>query len=687
MKRKYSLLILLASLASFCAHAAAADSDHVEAALVAEHSAFTPGENWVALQLKPDSGWHTYWQNPGDSGLPTRLDWTLPAGVTAGAIRWPYPRRFALGGLAIYGYGGETLHLVPINVPANWPLDKPLTLQAQAHWLVCSDVCIPGKANLELTLPVTAHAAADSQWAAAFVEARSELPTAAPWSPQFSTGPHDFSMSIADAGFSDDAQFEFFPLASDLVNHAAPQRVALDRGVLRISQALSAYFVSAPKQIDGVLEVTDRGQTHAYRFSAHPGSVAPVAASKAAAAVPAKTRQGLALILLSALLGGILLNLMPCVFPVLSLKALSVMNQRGQPSAQQRTQALAYSAGVVLSCVAVAGVLLALRSGGEAVGWGFQLQSPVFVAVLVYLLFALGLSLSGAVEFGTGIMGAGQSLTQRGGHAGAFFTGVLATVVATPCTAPFMGTALGFALTQPAAVALLIFAALGFGLALPFLLLGFFPRLAALLPRPGAWMQTFKQLMAFPLYLSAVWLLWVLSHQTSANAAMLVLLGLVLIAFALWLWPRRHWLPRLLRIAALLLAVSLLASPLLRMAPATAAAPQQAAGQQPYSDARLAELRAAHRTVFVDFTADWCITCKVNERAVLDSARVRDAFARDDVAWLVGDWTRQDPAITRVLEQFHRSGVPLYLVYVDGGEPRVLPQILTPDLVIDALKR
>ncbi|MGH8504345.1 MAG: protein-disulfide reductase DsbD family protein [Stenotrophobium sp.] len=687
MNRKYSLLILLALLASSCASAAAPDSGHVEATLIAEHSAFTPGENWVALKLKPDSGWHTYWQNPGDSGLPTRLDWTLPAGVTAGAIHWPYPHRYALGGLAIYGYGGETLHLVPIQVPANWPLDKPLTLQTQAHWLVCADVCIPGKASLSLTLPVTARAPADSQWAGAFGKARSELPTAASWSPQFSTNPHDFSMSITGAGFPADAQFGFFPLASDLVNHAAPQRVALDHGVLRISQALSTYFVAAPKQVDGVLEVTDRGQTHAYRFSAHPGSVAPVTATEAAPAPPATTEQSLLLILLSAILGGILLNLMPCVFPVLSLKALSVMNQRGQDSAQQHTQALAYTAGVVLSCVAVAAVLLALRSGGEAIGWGFQLQSPVFVAALVYLLFALGLSLSGAVEFGTGIMGAGQSLTQRSGNTGAFFTGVLATVVATPCTAPFMGTALGFALTQPVAVALLIFAALGFGLALPFLLLGFFPRLAALLPRPGAWMQTFKQLMAFPLYLSAVWLLWVLSHQTSANAAMLVTLGLVLIAFALWLWSRQHWLPRLLRIVALLLAASLLASPLLRTAPATTAAPQQTSGQEPYSDARLAELRAQHRTVFVNFTADWCITCKVNEHAVLDGARVRDAFARDDVAWLVGDWTRQDPTITRVLEQFHRSGVPLYLLYVNGGEPKVLPQILTPDLVIDALNR
>ncbi|MGH8460175.1 MAG: protein-disulfide reductase DsbD family protein [Stenotrophobium sp.] len=689
MNRNSFLPALLALIALFSVPGAcaAADDAHVEASLVAEQNAFTPGENWVALRLKPDSGWHTYWQNPGDSGLPTKLEWTLPDSISAGAIHWPYPQRFALGGLAIYGYGAETLHLVPIEVPANWPQNQPLTLHAKAQWLVCADVCIPGKADLTLTLPVHASAQADPRWAAEFAAARAALPLSANgWDARFGTDAHDYSMSIANGSFAPDARFEFFPLASDLVNHAAAQRVHFDHGTLRLSQSLSSYFVSAPKTVDGVLEVSDHGKVIAYSFSAQPGAVAPVAITDAAATpVPATADQGLLLVLLSALLGGILLNLMPCVFPVLSLKALSVLNQREHDRARQRALALSYTAGVILSCTAVAAVLLALRSGGEAIGWGFQLQSPVFVAALVYLLFVLGLSLSGAVEFGAGIMGAGQSLTQRGGHAGAFFTGVLATVVATPCTAPFMGTALGFALTQPTLAALAIFAVLGLGLALPFLLLGFFPRLAALLPRPGAWMQTFKQLMAFPLYLSAVWLLWVLSHQTSANAAALVMIGLVLIAFALWLWQRDGGLARLLRIAALLAAAALLANPLLRATPAASISSEQN-GQEPYTAARLAQLRAEHRTVFVNLTADWCITCKVNEHAVLDTAQVQSAFRQANVAWLVGDWTREDPQVTQLLEQFHRSGVPLYLVYVDGGEPNVLPQILTPERVIAALR-
>jgi thiol:disulfide interchange protein len=401
---------------------------------------------------------------------------------------------------------------------------------------------------------------------------------------------------------------------------------------------------------------------------------------------PAPARSGLALILLMALAGGLILNLMPCVFPVLSLKALSVLKGTGQDAPRRRAHALAYTAGVVLSCVAVAGLLLALRAGGEAIGWGFQLQSPIFVGVLAYLLFALGLSLSGAVHLGTGLMGFGQSLTRSGGLDGSFFTGVLATVVATPCTAPFMGTALGFALTQPAAVSLLVFALLGLGLALPFLLLGFIPQLARMLPRPGAWMETFKQLMAFPLYLSAVWLVWVAARQTDANGAALLLLGLVLIAFALWLWPRTGLVGRLLRWTALAGALALLAHPALAPLDATAATPAENAAWEPYSDARLAELRAAGRTVFVNFTADWCITCKLNERVSIESARVQRAFREHDVAWLVGDWTRADPAISAVLARYGHPGVPLYLVSRAGAEPRVLPQVLSPDLLIQAIE-
>jgi thiol:disulfide interchange protein len=355
---------------------------------------------------------------------------------------------------------------------------------------------------------------------------------------------------------------------------------------------------------------------------------------------------------------------------------VSIMEARGAEHRHQRGHALAYTAGVVGSTLAAGAALLALRAGGQALGWGFQLQSPVFVAVIAYLLFALGLSLSGVVQFGTSIMGVGQSLTVRGGYAGSFFTGVLAVVVASPCTAPFMGTALGYAVTQPAAIALAVFAALGLGLALPFLLIGFVPPLARLLPRPGHWMETFKQAMAFPLYLTVVWLVWVLARQTGVSAVPVVLSGLVMIAVASWLMHRPGLVSRGLRYAALAVAVGLLFVPSL-----------DTDRTEPYSDARLAELRAQGRPVFVNLTADWCLTCKFNERAAIGTDAVREAMARHGVVSLVGDWTRADPALTAVLARFNRAGVPLYLLYAPAGEPEVLPQVLTPAGMIEAIER
>ena len=685
---------LLLSLALGSAFAAPVQRDHVEAELVAEHLGLVAGEyqNTVALRLKPEPDWHVYWLNPGDSGIATSLKWTLPEGVEAGPIQWPRPHAYTLGDLTNYGYGEETLHLVDVRVPASWPVEKPLPLRVEAKWLVCKDVCIPGSASLALDLPVVpAPPAADARWAKAFASARADLPRAAPdWDAQFQVRDGEFSLRVEGAGFIAD-KVEFFAEPNDLVNHAAPQRVALDgSNGLRLTQAQSSYFVEAPAQLRGVLVLHEGRKARAFQIEARQGSVEPVAASAITATAPLPTpietaaTPGLLLVLLSALLGGLILNLMPCVFPVLSLKALSILQSRGQDAGQNRRHALAYTVGVVASFVLVAAVLLGLRASGQAIGWGFQLQSPLFVGLLAYLLFALGLSLSGFVDFGTRWMGAGQALTQREGLSGSFFTGVLAVVVASPCTVPFMGTALGYAVTQPAPLALVVFATLGLGLALPFLLIGFFPRLAAFLPRPGAWMETFKQAMAFPLYLTVVWLVWVLARQTDVNVAALVLVGLVLVSFALWLWPRDSLGARALKIAALLAAAVLLMA-LQKKPEAGAASVAPPAMGEVWSEERVAQLRAEGRTIFVDFTADWCLTCKVNERVALHNERVLQAFGERKVAYLVADWTRNDPAITQALARFNRPGVPLYLVYVNGGEPKLLPQILTPDLVIDAL--
>ena len=668
--------------------AAPVATPHVEAELVAEHTGWIAGTaNWVALRLTPETGWHTYWRNPGDSGLPTTLSWTLPEGWKAGEIAWPYPSRHRLGELVNYGYGAQTLHLVPLEVPANAGGEQ--TVRALAKWLVCSDICIPGQAELSLSLPVAQIATADPVWSPRFADTRARLPQDEPLAGRFTITDGEVRLQVDAVELAGATGAEFFAFADDLVNHGAPQRAALDRTVARFAQAQSAFLGELPRTVEGVL-VVQGSEHYAYTVVATPGEVATVAPPPAAAAAaqpaPAANLQppGLWLTLGFALLGGLILNLMPCVFPVLALKAVSVLeNRRGDPAAE-RLHALAYTGGAILSCATVAAAILLLREGGQQLGWGFQLQSPVFVALLAYVMLALGLSLSGLVQFGTRLMGMGQELVEQGGYTGTFFTGVLAVVVASPCTAPFMGTALGFALTQPAAIAVLVFAALGLGLASPFLLLGFFPKLGAWLPRPGHWMETFKQLMAFPMYLTVVWLLWVLGRQTSMDAVAITMSGLVLLAFALWLWSTPGRVRHVFAVVTVLAAFGLLVHPAIEIA-ADRAQAARTVTEEAYSDARLAELRAQGRIVFVNFTADWCITCKVNEKVVFGNAAVRRVFAEKNVAWLIADWTTPDPAITGALARFGRSGVPLYLLYPPEGEPEVLPQILTPASVIEAV--
>lgn len=696
------ILLAIGGLATAWGDAAAAPvaSEHIQSELLAEPAAAAPGSEAVfGLRLTPETGWHVYWRNPGDSGLPTRILWTLPAGASAGEIQWPYPATEVLGDIVNYGYAEASTLLVPVHVPSDWPVGKPLPVAAEAKWLVCKDICIPGSAKYSLSLPVAAESTPDPAQVAVFADARAHLPRPMPaeWKAQFAIagGAADggtFSLGIAGLRLAAGSEVAFYPVDKELVNHSAPQRVAREVDSLRLSQPLNSAFAAAPEKLAGVLVVKSPDETRAYEVEAQPGSVAAVAATAAAtsaAAAPAAPVSTLSLssALLFAFLGGLILNLMPCVFPVLSLKALAVAQAGGQGAAHRQRDALAYTGGVLVSFLAVAAVLMLLRAGGSAFGWGFQLQSPTVVALLAEVMFALGLSMSGVAMFGTSLMGAGQSLASREGVSGAFFTGVLAAVVASPCSAPFMGTALGFALTQPPLIAATIFVSLGLGMALPFLLIGFVPQLARALPKPGAWMETFKQVLAFPLYLTAAWLVWVLARQTGPNGAGVALVALVMIGFGLWLvglysasaWPRRiGWLV----VAA---AAALCFTPPMQ---AQAVATAEAAEHEPFSEARLAELRAQHKPVFVNLTADWCLTCKVNEHGALAAGSVRKAFADKGVVWLEGDWTRYDPAITQVLEHFGRSGVPLYLVYgADGGEPQVLPQILTPELVAEAVAR
>ncbi len=695
----FSLLVL------FCQRGALADpvvTSYTQAQLVSEVSAFKPGEPfWVALRLQPRDGWHTYWRNPGDSGLATTLDWDLPAGVEASAIHWPYPERIPFGPLMNYGYHQEVYLLSRIMPPADWPVATRLTLRAQAAWLVCQEDCIPEEAAFSLTLPaIESKAAVDGRWADAFARTRQALPVSAPWKASFTATADTFALQLPAVALAQNANVWFFPVAGEIIDQAAPQEVRPEPTGVTLNLARGALRTAEPARLQGVLVIQEKGDgaggARAFSIDALPATV--VVDSTVASEQPVSLPKALLL----ALLGGLVLNIMPCVFPVLSIKALHLLEYSNKSPLEVRRHGLVYTAGV-LSCFAlIAGLLLALRLGGAQLGWGFQLQSPLFITLLAWLMVAMGFSLSGLFSLGGSLLGIGSSLADRSGYSGSFFTGVLATVVATPCTGPFMAVALGFALLQPWPVALVVFLALGLGLALPYLLLSFSPRLVRLLPRPGPWMVRLKELLAFPLYTTAVWLVWVLSVQSGASGTAIALTGIVLLAFAAWLFQssrsaRRGW--RLVgggSVAVILLvALPALLTGLreLTASPEASAVPDSArrTGQGPvweaFSPERLAALRATKQPVFINFTAAWCITCLSNERLVLSSPRLANHFASQGIAYLKADWTRRNPAITRALSEFGRSGVPLYVYYPPAAtEPVVLPQLLTEAIVLERLK-
>lgn len=679
--------VILALVVPARAGPPAAPLDPVAARLVPEATSVAPGGTlWVDLHLDIAPGWHTYWRNPGDSGLPTEIAWQMPAGFSAGDILWPVPEHFVQGNIGNYGYSGSTDLLVPIAAPANLSPGTAVRIEASASWLVCSDICIPGEATLALDLPVGA-AAADVAAAPLFAAARTRLPQPANFPTRFTVSAKELRLIVpreALAGI-ERPTISFFPVTANVIDAAAePKQERRGDTIEIVAIRASGPSATLPDKLAGVLAVRDgNGAERAYE----------IAAPRGAAAAPADDPAiGWWQALLLAFAGGMLLNLMPCVFPVLSLKVLGLAASVDR--AEECRHGLAYAAGVVLSFTFLGGLLLVLRAGGEMVGWGFQLQSPVVVGLLAYLLFAMGLSLSGVADFGVALSGVGGRLADRAGLAGAFATGVLATVVAAPCTAPFMGAALGFALIAPLPVALVIFIAIGGGLAAPMVLATAVPAVARRLPRPGAWMVWLKQLLAFPLYGTVAWLVWVLIQEVTPGGAFLALLGLVIVGFAVWIYGcTRSAAPAARRaggglglagMAAALIAAASLA-PAGSSAGALARAGDEALAYQAFSTARLARLAAEHRPVFVNLTAAWCITCLLNERTALERDAVRHAFAQRGIVALKGDWTRQDPDITAFLQQFGRSGVPLYLLYDGSGTPTVLPQILTEASILDAV--
>ena len=671
-------LLLSLILALLAVPAFAQEGLKVHARLVAEDRAVAPGGSiTVALEEKIADRWHTYWKNPGDAGAPTEIVWTLPPGWKADAIQWPRPKRLPVGPLMDYGYEGTPWFLVKLTAPAD--AKGPVTIKAAVSWLVCEQICVPEDATLTLTLPVGKQEA-DPAVAKDFAAARALLPVPSPWKINYALGQNlDLYVAAPSLAAAHPKSADFFPGRAGLIKNAAPQVIgyAKDGLVLRLTPGTKVSGL-----LEGLLVLTSTdGSVQALEVNAAAGPVPP---AQFQAAVADSGELTLWLAMVFALIGGLILNVMPCVLPILAMKALSLANH----GAHGRSESFAYAAGAILSFAALGLAIVLLQAGGESIGWGFQLQSPVAVAGFALLVFAVGLNLSGLFEVGS--ITAGEGLASRSGLPGAFFTGVLAVAVAAPCTAPFMAAALGFALSQSALSALAVFVSLGIGFSLPFLLFGIWPKALAFIPRPGPWMLTFKQALAFPMYAAAAWLAWVLSQQAGPSGVAILLGAAIALALGAWLWSVTRNLASLGRtigtVAALLvLLAGLFGISLLRNASAAPAAQTSKAGEA-YTADKLASLRAANRPVFIDATAAWCITCLVNEEAVLSRDSVKNAFAAKKVAYLIADWTNRDPAVTALLKDNGRSGVPLYLYYAPGAKaPIILPQILTESGVLGAL--
>jgi thiol:disulfide interchange protein/DsbC/DsbD-like thiol-disulfide interchange protein len=690
-------------------------AQHLTVEMVSLGPAIAPGGAQVlGLVFSINEHWHVYWVNAGDSGEPPHIAWTLPAGLSAGPMQFPIPQRLPLGPLMDFGYEDEVAFPLTISAAAT-AKPGPVHLDAQVDWLVCAQVCLPGNAHLGIDLNVQPGAPQPAQepLVGALGEALTLLPKPLPAGASFSVraDSRQFELTLIDGERR--ATAEFYPYdkdPTDVIANAADQKIEPLRNGIRLYVPRSPDLAALPHTLHGVFRLSD---TLAYDVSA------PVVASDTPIVPdPPATFAGSAGAIGLAFLGGILLNLMPCVFPVLFLKGLALVQTAGAGERVQRgdlrRHSLVYALGILASFWAIVAVLLLLRATGSHAGWGFQLQSPVFLAVLASFLFLFALSLAGQFDIGLSLTSVGGGLAQKQGYAGSFFTGVLATVVATPCTAPFMGAAVGFALAQSGAVPFAVFTALALGLAAPYVLLSWQPAWARLLPRPGAWMEVFKHITAAIFFATVIWLAWVYGQIHAAGGAAdagvnqiaLLMACFLMMAIAGWVlgrWPAKWG----SGIAAVLLIALGLAIPLSqargakRVDAETASAAQAGAFAtngitngaevvwQPYSQQALDAAHAAGHPVFIDFTAAWCLSCQYNERVVLKSADVESALLKGGVATMKADWTNSDPAITQKLASVGRAGVPTYVIYPAAASAAadVLPEFLTKDLVLKAIER
>jgi len=647
---------------------------HVTAELISDSGTIVPGTtSREALSLTLDPGWHVYWVYAGDAGEPPVVMWSLPQGVAVGPMQYPVPSRLPVGPLMDYGYQGTAVF--PFNLTASQNLRLgPAKLTAHVQWLVCREVCLPGKAYLGLNLRVVQKATGETnRLISAAVNAE---PVRLPSSVAIRVSANSSHLTLNIATGKREEIAEYYPLDDNSIRNTAEQRAEPTRDGIKLVVERPDVSDQLPARLKGVLKLSGG---RAYTFDV------PVEAFTAPAGSGGEP--GFILAVLLAFAGGMILNLMPCVFPVLFLKGLALIGGSGESKARQRRHGLAYTMGILCSFWVIVGLLLALRAVGKQAGWGFQLQSPGFVVGMTFLLFFMALSLAGMFDLGLTLTGAGNGLTRKGGYAGSFFTGVLATAVATPCTAPLMGAAIGFAVSRTAIVAFAVFTAIALGLSLPYTALTLVPGWARMLPRPGRWMETLKQLTSVPLFLTVVWLIWVYGHLSggtpgaSTDHVARLLVGLVVLAIAGWIlgrWPASRW----GYAAAGIAVIAALAAPL-------SAGHSDQLQWQPFSTAALDAARDQGKPVFVDFTAAWCLSCQVNERAVLDNQEVEQQLLRRHYVLLRADWTRYDPAITAALRGVGRSGVPTYVVFsgTGDGSPHVLPELLTRSVVLNTIRQ
>ena len=724
----FAILLVLAVGRPALAASDSADAPHVHVRLMtATNGIAASGNVQAGLYFKLENGWHVYWMNPGDAGQPPKINWTLPSGVTAGPLRFPAPKRLPLGPLMDFGYEDEVLFPLMLTADSSIKPGSIAHLAGKASWLVCRETCIPGKANLELDLPVvgSAPAAANVANAVLINKFAALLPKPMPSSSKLGFVATADGYRLTAITGQRETEAQFFPADPDVIANAAPQSVTpsakgltLDlkkdpsappakpaqlRGLLELSGGRAFEIVvpsgppapaqTPPADQTAISSAATSPQPPSSATSASPSAAttAPGAAGTGSARNPASV-VGLLRVVGLAFLGGIILNLMPCVFPVLFLKGLALVNSGNEERHKLRAHGLVYTAGIVISFWALVALLLGLRAAGSRLGWGFQFQSPIFLSLMAALLFFLGLSLAGQFEIGLSLTSAGGSLAAKQGYTGSFFTGVLAVIVATPCTAPFMGAAIGYALAAPAAVTFAVFTALALGLAAPYLALTLQPAWTRILPRPGAWMEVLRQAVSVPVFGTVIFLAWVLARGYGASLLAALMVSFLLLAIAGWFlgrWPAKGWSAALAGLIVLcVIGLSVYSAQSFAQAPRSSASTTATnTGEwQPWSEATVSRNLAVGRPVFVDFTASWCLSCQVNERVALERPEVKQAFLDHHVVLLKADWTQHDDDIAQALEKLGRSGVPAYALYAPGQtSPQLLPEALTPGIVIDAV--